>query len=246
MYNSTLIHIPHSSTCIPPEYRKTFCADKPEHEIEVMTDWFCDDLFSCGRERIVFPVSRLVCDPERFREDRQEVMAEVGMGAVYERCSDLSPLRKIDPSEKERILRRYYDPHHRHFSDAVRRKLEAFGECVMIDGHSFYPSALPYERCQRADRPDFCIGTSEYHTPEKTVCALREVLEGKGFSVGINVPFEGTIVPMEFFEQDRRVHSVMVEINRRLYMDTRGGKSRHYEYIRSVLRECISAIEKAR
>ena len=43
--------------------------------------------------RVVFPVSRLVVDPERFLYDAHEPMAARGMGAVYEQTADLRPLR---------------------------------------------------------------------------------------------------------------------------------------------------------
>ena len=76
MKNSTLLHIPHASTVIPGNYLASFRQAILPHEIEVMTDWFCDELFDCGRDRIVFPISRLVCDVERFRDDKQEIMAD--------------------------------------------------------------------------------------------------------------------------------------------------------------------------
>ena len=106
MNEMTIIHIPHASVYIPGEYKDSYRPKVVRHEIDVMTDWFCDSLFDCGAERIVFPVSRLLCDVERFRDDGEETMAAVGMGAVYENCSDLSPLRQVSAGEREAILRR--------------------------------------------------------------------------------------------------------------------------------------------
>ena len=51
-----------------------------------MTDAFTDDLFALTpleAARVVFPVSRLVCDVQRFPHDADEPMALRGMGAVY-------------------------------------------------------------------------------------------------------------------------------------------------------------------
>ena len=50
-----------------------------------MTDTFTAELFpptAHAAERIVFPVSRLVCDVERFPDDADEPTAARGMGAV--------------------------------------------------------------------------------------------------------------------------------------------------------------------
>ena len=145
MKNSTLLHIPHASTVIPGNYLASFRQAILPHEIEVMTDWFCDELFDCGRDRIVFPISRLVCDVERFRDDKQEIMADIGMGVTYRCTSTLEHLRSITEDEKGEILSQYYDSHHEKFERAVEKKLRTFGYCLIIDCHSFYPTALPYE-----------------------------------------------------------------------------------------------------
>lgn len=244
MKNSTLLHIPHASTVIPARFISSFDSSKLPHEIAVMTDWFCDELFDCGRDKIVFPISRLVCDVERFRDDKDEIMASIGMGVTYESTSDLRKLRTVTEKEKEEILARYYDRHHQAFSQAVEEKLEKYGHCLIVDCHSFYPTALPYEIDQAADRLDFCIGTSDYHTPEVFTDKLVRLLSERGYSVNVDSPFAGTIVPMEFYEKDPRVISVMIEVNRRLYSDAPGVKSERFPKIRSVLSDCIDIIEE--
>lgn len=243
MENSTILHIPHASTGIPAEDLPSFVQEKLLHEFAVMTDWFCDELFECEREKIVFPVSRLLCDVERFRCDEDEIMAKIGMGAVYEKCSDLMPLRYVDASEKERILCRYYDVHHRELTDSVETKLSKFGQCLIVDCHSFYPTALPYELDQSADRPDFCIGTSEFHTPKKCVATAIRFLTEKGFSVKINSPFSGAIVPLRYYRTEPKVFSVMIEVNRKLYLREPGIKNERFSFINSILKECIEQME---
>jgi N-formylglutamate amidohydrolase len=41
-----------------------------------------------------------------------------------------------------------------------------------------------------------------------------------GYSVEINAPYQGTIVPAKHYKKDPNVHSIMIEVNRRLYMDS--------------------------
>lgn len=53
-----------------------------------------------------------------------------------------------------------------------------------------------------------------YHTPGWLIGCCVNLLEGWGFSVKINSPFSGSIVPMRFYQQDRRVMSIMIEVNR--------------------------------
>jgi N-formylglutamate amidohydrolase len=45
-----------------------------------------------------------------------------------------------------------------------------------------------------------------------------------GLEVTVDDPYSGAIVPVGFYQRDKRVTAVMVEINRRLYMDEETGE----------------------
>ena len=59
------------------------------------------------------------------------------------------------------------------------------------------------------------------------VLRLREAalaaFEAEGFHVALNTPFPGAIVPARHDATDLRVGSVMIEVNRALYMDEASG-----------------------
>ena len=167
----------------------------------------------------MFPVSRLVGDPERFSEDFQEPMNQVGMGVTYTRGSLRQPLRE-QPTQGKRqeLLERFYIPHHQKLTEAVEESLLANKRCLIIDGHSFPALPLPYEINQTAFRPDFCLGTDDFHTPEELVAMIEKELESYGYSTARDQPFSGTIVPMKHYRKDQRVQSLMIEINRWLYL----------------------------
>jgi hypothetical protein len=106
-----ILHIPHASRVIPADVRRTLLLTDAELELELslMTDAFTDELFlpaaGDGDAAVVFPVSRLVVDPERFEDDALEPMASVGMGAVYVKTSHGAPLRaKLPGRERETLL----------------------------------------------------------------------------------------------------------------------------------------------
>ncbi len=90
--------------------------------------------------------------------------------------------------------------------------------CLIIDGHSFPTLPLPYELNQTAYRPDFCLGTDDFHTPEELVGRDEKILERCGHSTARNQLFSGTIVPIKHYFKDQRVQSPMIEINRWLYL----------------------------
>lgn len=234
-----VISVPHSSTFIPEEEKKYFVSERLEHEILVMTDHYCDDLYDVGYEMVRFPVSRLVCDFERFRYDSMESMSAKGMGACYVSCSDQKPLRRLPDDHREEILRRYYDTYHKVLELAVEERLGQYGYCLIIDGHSFYETPLPYEYDQDPDRPDICIGTDDYHTPVQLAGLMCGFFEKKGYSVAVNAPFAGTMVPMKYYCCDKRVRSVMIELNRRLYMNRQGEIHIGYDRVKADISELI-------
>ena len=242
--NPVLINIPHASTFIPLGERKYFVTPFFKRELAVMTDHFCDDLYKTGDTTLRFPVSRLVCDPERFRDDTKEIMASVGMGAIYSACSDGTPLKTVSLSHKERLLRKYYDRYHKRFESEVGRKLRSCGKCLIIDGHSFYDEPLPYEFDRAQDRPDICIGTDDYHTPPEIEQMLSCFFKERRYSVKINSPFAGCIVPIRYYRTERRVVSVMIEINRRLYIDHAIKKTGDYDRIKNDISGAVKLLRE--
>ena len=75
-----VLHIPHASKEIPKGVRSTFLPsdEKIERELLLMTDAWTDEIvayIAFDATRVIFPVSRLVVDPERFSDDADEPMA---------------------------------------------------------------------------------------------------------------------------------------------------------------------------
>ena len=105
-----ILHLPHASTFIPEDLRDDFLLSDQELLAELIriTDHATDQIFQQAfpeAKAIVFPViSRLVVDPERFSEDSQEPMSQVGMGVTYTRGSLRQPLRELSGQEKRQEL----------------------------------------------------------------------------------------------------------------------------------------------
>ena len=223
-----ILHIPHDSRVIPGNVRSQFLLSDAEleNELQLMTDHFTHTIFAepFGAAKVVrSSVSRLVVDVERFAEDEQEPMAARGMGAVYEVTSQLKPLRRrLSPNERKVLMQTWYHPHHQRLEDAVADTLERYGRCLVIDGHSFPGTALPYEKADPAiARPDICIGSDPFHTPKALEQIFVEVFGRNGWRVAVNEPFAGALVPASRYKSDPRVMAVMVEVNRDLYLNSK-------------------------
>ncbi len=244
-----VLHIPHASVIIPDEVRPSLVLSdlELEHELLVMTDWYTWELFALDEystRSIMFPVSRLVVDPERFVDDEREEMAKVGMGVVYTKTSRGRQLRKtVTPEERAALIQKYYEPHHERLTSAVGEALDTHGHCMIIDCHSFPTLPQPYELDQRRDRPDICIGTDEYHTSEGLSGLAVEAFEEAGLRVELNRPFSGTIVPLAYYGKSEYVLSIMVEIRRGLYMDeVTGERLPEFERVMGMVRRVIRGI----
>lgn len=246
-----IFHIPHASTVIPPSARAHILLsdEELEQEILAMTDHYTDDLFGFFADRedsvIKAEVSRLVVDVERFEDDSQEEMSSIGMGVIYINKSDLGQLRQPpSTSERAELLNAYYTRHHHALAQAVQSELDSNKfTAFVLDCHSFPSSALPYETKQGAERPDFCIGTDSFHTPADLAGLIVDLLQACGYSAELNFPFAGSIVPMNYYQVDDSVASLMVEVNRSLYMDElTGAKGKDYAKIRSIIGEVVKLI----
>ncbi len=244
--SSVVLHIPHSSVLIPDKDRSVMLIDDIllANNLLRLTDWFTDELFCInGVNCVINKVSRLVCDPERFRDDKDELMSRYGMGAAYERCLDGQLLRRLTVNEREETLKKYYDPHHLKLESSVEAALKKTGSCLVVDCHSFPSAPLPFEADKHRERPDICIGTDSYHTPSELINATKEYFIQRNLSVKENFPFAGTIVPLKYYRKNKRVLSVMIEVNRYLYMDENTGmKNAGFSRIAGLIRKYIEQL----
>ena len=217
--------------------------DKIDREIVKLTDWFTDDLFSNEiDDAIIAPFSRIFCDVERFADDKLEVMSKFGMGVLYEKFDDEKTLREVTPELRKRVLKDFYWKHHETLSELVKTRLESNNSCLIVDCHSFPEKALNRSLNKTTFRPDFNIGTDSYHTPKKLIELSKRYFEELGYSLGIDEPYSGTMVPMEYYKKDDRVQSIMLEVNRKLYLSGTE-KSDGYEKIKEVVQGYLKLLK---
>jgi len=242
-----LLHIPHSQKHIPEEYLQYFHLSDSDLDVELlkMTDHFTDQLFECSQSNcseIIFPVSRLLVDPERFVMDADEPMSARGMGCIYEKTHDQNPLKDCR-AIRQLLIDRYYETHHNQFTDLVNHELKQVGHSLIIDCHSFPKYPLLYEMDQKSDRAEICIGTDDFHTPHNLAVVVKEGFSKAGFSTALNEPFAGAIVPIEHYRKNKAVTSIMIEIRRDLYMDeVTGRKIENFATVKNAISEVLQEL----
>jgi N-formylglutamate deformylase len=218
-----VVHVPHASTTVPDDVRAAIVLDDVAlaEELRVMTDHRTDVLASgtgnVGATRFVNRRSRLVVDPERFPDDREELAAR-GMGAVYTRGHRGQQLRIPDADAEAALLTRFFHPYADAFAALVTDVVERHGACTILDVHSYPAVMLPYE-LHDGRRPPVCVGVDATHTPDWLTDLVMAEAAWHDLSTAVDTPFAGAYVPLEGYGLDERVTAVMLEIRRDTYLD---------------------------
>ena len=173
-----------------------------------------------------------------------EPMSKIGMGVVYSKTSQGATLRdKLTGDEKQRLIDNYYLPHHERLTLAANAELVANQQCLLVDCHSFPSFPLPFYLDKSPDLPDICLGTDDFHTPEWLGQVVDALFRESGFKIKSNSPFSGTMVPLSHYKKNPAVSSILIEINRCLYMDERTGlKNEFFDKTKQEIRTILNKI----
>ena len=215
------------------------------NEVLKLTDWYTDDLFYSEKDEMIkAEFSRVFCDSERFTNDAEEVMYQYGMGVLYELCDDGRMMREVTPELKAKLLNGYYLKHHSNLNAAVNQQLNSFGKALIIDCHSYPSKPLNRDLDKQPNRPDFNIGTDSYHTPQHLIDLSIAYFKNAGYTLGVNYPYKGALVPMEHYKKNNQVQSIMLEINRALYLNEPSNiRSDNYNEIKKVTANFIKTMK---
>lgn len=247
--NKVILHIPHASTFIPSYEGLVANKEELDHEIKILTDWFTGELFDLPFAQIIAPFSRVFCDVERFPDVSAELMSRCGMGMCYTHFDDGRLMRVVTPELRDRIKSNYYDPHHRQLEKLVAESLSNNDKVLIIDCHSFPDIPLERDLQKKMPRPDFCIGTDDFHTPQNIADYAYDYFANKGYDVRINDPYSGTVIPKKFYKTEENVYGIMIEVNRKLYMHrSQNGIARgaDYQIINTLIKEFLRVFSSQR
>ncbi|GAA4579999.1 N-formylglutamate amidohydrolase [Planotetraspora phitsanulokensis] len=251
--SAVVLHVPHGSRALTAAARQSIVLDDDALAVELdhMTDAHTGLIAArAANASALTPwllenrYSRLVVDPERFPDEREEMRA-VGMGAVYTRTAHGRRLRPDDDARDEALLARHYRPYAAAMAGLVDARLAATGHAVIIDVHSYPSRPLPYELHGDGPRPAICLGTDSFHTPAELVQAARDAFSGFR-DIKLNTPFAGCYVPLKHYRQQPSVSALMVEIRRDTYMSEPGGPLREgVDHLARALADLVDAVSSA-
>ena len=235
MAANLLLHIPHASLCLPPDFWRDVTVDRKiiEKNLHFMADYKVGELardIDC--HKVIAKYSRLYCDVERFQNDADEPMARLGMGAVYTHLPGGAQYRQVTPERREEIIKQAYEPHHVKLNKLSQKIVTQHGSCMMVDLHSYSDDLVLKLFGYTENLPDICLGYDDEWFSENNALKLKTYIEQLGYSCALNYPYAGALVPMDFYRNKTPgLRSVMLEVNRRVYLE--GGTVRQ-EAVRDI------------
>lgn len=214
-----ILNIPHSSMYIPKKERGRILLTDEElyEELKYSTDHLSDKIFdkydTYSITKYKAEVSRLICDTERFENESEEPMEQIGRGVIYWRGLS-KPMREYDKEYRQHIIQTYYRPYHSLLEELVTESVENYGKAIIIDCHSFNQHSVGQDGV--GSGIDICICTSKNTSNELLgtfVSAFRS-----SFRLGINSPFRGHMIPKKFIG-DSRVDGLRLDCNQDTIID---------------------------
>lgn len=230
-----IINLPHSSRVIP-DYSSFFTSkDILDKEMDLVTDTYSDTIFPIESITCIkAEFSRVFCDVERFPDYREYRLESLGRGWYPTHTDSGLKIRFSNFVYSDEVYKKYYIPYHSKLLNTVKEKLSKYSLVYILDCHTFNDIPLHTDISQSPNRPDVCLGVNYTITPSWLVDYLRHNFVTSGYSVDINNPYSGCIIPEEYNYVDSHVHSIMIEVNKRV-LESEASRER----MKSLLKEVI-------
>jgi len=113
---------------------------------------------------------------------------------------------------------------------------------ILIDCHSF-SKEIVMDSVQKNNLPDICIGYAPKFCSKELVDFVCQYFKSNKYSVQINYPYFGTMVPDFLFKKtDTNFQSVMIEINRIIYL-TKNKRNKNYNTLKKQLKTLLKKLQ---
>lgn len=236
-----VVEVPHAGLELEARFLEPISA--PARAIARDADLYVDALYqdapAIGATVLACRVSRYVIDVNRAESDIDGEVVEGGRadirmqhGLVWRTTGDGEQAlnRRLTTFELEERLALVWRPYHRELSSIIERKRSLFGVVVVLAAHSM-PSVergptAARSRTGRGDqgsiepRADVVPGTrGRKSAAPKFIDAVESHARASGWSVRHDDPYAGGFTTQRYGRPGDGVHTVQVELARRLYLD---------------------------
>ena len=147
-----------------------------------------------------------------------------GLGLIKTKSRYGEPMqeKKLTVAEIKERFDVYYHPYHRELKRIVDETYAKHGTVWQLSCHCMSAGGAPTHADAGKPRADFCLGNIGFTTSSREfVDYVAAEIKKLGYSVTINDPYEGNELNRRHGAPAKRIESIMVEINKKLFMDTK-------------------------
>lgn len=186
---------------------------------------------------------------DRWPEPLKPTISLRGLGLLKSKSRYGEPVheRKLTVAEVMQRLEMYHRPYHAELSRLIQAAREEFGVAYHLTCHCMSAVGAPTHPDAGQQRADFCIGNLDGATSSREFLEwIKSLIEAQGYSCSVNFPYSGGELNGRYGRPTNGIESVMVEINKKLFMDvTTFKKTENFGRLKSDIDIIMSRIAEA-
>lgn len=154
----------------------------------------------------------------------EPLVSKRGLGLLKSKSRYGEPVheRKLAVEEIMERLDKYYRPYHRELKQNIDRMKSAYGFVYHLSCHCMSAVGAPTHPDAGKERADFCLGNiNGKSSSEEFIESVATLIRDMGFSCTVNTPYVGGEINRRYGNPAEGIESIMVEINKKCFMDTK-------------------------
>lgn len=176
----------------------------------------------------------------------QPTVSKRGLGLLKTKSRYGEPVheRKLTVAEVMERLEKYHRPYYRELAQNIERLKSAYGFVYHLSCHCMSAIGAPTHPDSGQERADFCVGNINGVTSsEEFINFVADTIRARGYSCTINHPYTGGELNRRFGAPQEGIESIMVEINKKLFMDTKTfRKTADFDRVKADVREVLKVV----
>ncbi len=194
--------------------------------------------------------NELDIDPELIEGEwpvpLQPTVSKRGLGLLKSKSRYGEPVheRKLTVAEVMARIEQYHRPYYAELKQHLDRMRSAWGFAYQLSCHCMSAVGAPTHPDPGEQRPDFCLGNINGQTSTaEFIEFVKGAIESLGYSCRINFPYTGGELNARFGDATGKTESIMVEINKKLFMDTATfGRKPGYPKVKADVTRVLQAV----
>lgn len=176
----------------------------------------------------------------------EPTVSKRGLGLLKSKSRYGEPMheRKLTVDELMSRLDRFHRPYHKELKSALDRFTQSYGFAYQLSCHCMSAIGAPTHPDHGKERMDFCLGNLDGTSSSTEFLEFVEsVIKEAGYTCSMNFPYKGGELNRRYGDPSGRAESIMIEINKRRFMDVKTfQKNEGFDEIKRVAEKILAAV----